>query len=164
MPIERPHTGRLPARQVVYVPVLTPRAEMGQAIHAALTEISGTLQAQSVAPVGPWFAHHHRRPTETFEFAVCFPVSGTVELSGGLKAATLPEEHVVRTAFHGPYEGLPSAWPEFLDWVQKGGYAVRNDFYEVYSVGPREAKEPEAWQTDLILPLAEGEAGKERVV
>lgn len=164
MAIERPHVGRLAAQQVVYVPVVTPRAEMGQAVQAALEEISEVFRAQQMAPAGPWFAHHHRRPTETFDFDVCFPVAGAVALGGRLHSASLPAMDVVRTAYHGPYEGLSSAWGEFIAWIEGQAYAVRKDFFEIYSIGPREAKEPEAWQTDLIFPLMEIESGKERLI
>ena len=137
---------------------------MGQAIHSAIVEISRALQAQGVAPAGPWFAHHHRRPTDTFDFNVCFPIASAVALSGRLQTVAMPEQEVVRTAFHGDYDGLPTAWPEFVAWVAAQGYKVRDDFYEVYSIGPRETPEVSGWQTDLILPLQGGEAAKERVV
>ena len=164
MSIERPHPGRFGAQSVVFVHVVTPRAEMQAAIHSALTEISAALQVQDVAPSGPWFAHHHKVPTDTFDFDVCFPVKQEVTISGQLQMGAIPETEVVRTAFHGSYDGLPAAWSEFTSWIRTKGYKTREDSFEVYSIGPRETKEPGGWQTDLIAPLVESLGGKEQLV
>ena len=164
MALERPHMGHFGGHEVVLVHVVTPRAEMGTAIDAALEEITAALQAQRVEPASAWYAHHHRRPAETFDFDVCFPVSQPVALSGRLEHAAVPEMEVVRTAYHGGYEGLSSAWPEFHTWIKGKGHKVREEFYEVYAVGPREEPAPEAWHTDLIVPVAEPLAGKEAIV
>ena len=72
--------------------------------------------------------------------------------------------HVVRTAYHGPYERLPQAWPQFLEWIKAHGHTTREDAFEVYSIGPRDNPDPDAWQTDLIYPLASDTAAKERVI
>ena len=164
MALERPHMGHFGGHEVVLVHVVTPRAEMGSAIHAALEEISAALQAQGVEPAGAWYAHHHRRPTDTFDFDVCFPVARAVVLSGRLEHADVPLMEVVRTAYHGGYEGLPAAWPEFHTWVEGKGHKVREDVFEVYARGPREEADPDGWHTDLVMPLAEPLAGKERIV
>ncbi len=163
MPIERPHVGRFGPFDVVLVHVETPRAAIQNAMRAALHEITTALEAQHVAPAGAWFAHHHRRPTDTFSFDVCFPVTQPLALSGNLQHALVPETEVVRTAYHGPYEGLPEAWPEFRSWIHSHGHKTRGDAFEVYSIEPREHPEPEAWQTDLLYPLVQGTAGRERV-
>ena len=164
MPIEQPHLGRWKEQRVVLVHVLTPRAEIQSAMHAALAEISAALEAQGVSPARPWFVHHHRRPTDTFDFDVCFPVATSLALSGRWENAELPEQEVVRTAYHGPYEGLPAAWQEFVAWIEAHGHKTREDAFEVYSRGPREDRDPEAWQTDLLYPLMEGQVIKEQLV
>ncbi len=163
MPIEKPHLGRFGPFQVVQLHVVTPRATLASAMQAALHQVTTALEAQGTAPAGPWFAHHHRRPTDTFDFDVCFPVAQNIALSGELQHAVVPETVVVRTAYHGPYDGLPAAWPEFVAWIGAHGHETRDDFFEVYSIGPREAEDAEAWQTDLIYPLLEGTADKERI-
>lgn len=164
MALERPHMGHFGGNEVVLVHVVTPRAEIGSAMTAAIGEITAALKAQGVEPAGAWYAHHHRRPTDTFDFDVCFPVTQPVALSGRLEHAAVPQMEVVRTAYHGGYEGLPSAWPEFHAWVKGKGHHVREDMFEVYAVGPREEQDPEGWHTDLIMPLAEPLAGKMRIV
>ena len=164
MAIERPHLGHFGGMRVVKVHVVTPRADIMQAMHSALEEISEALKTQNVTPAGGWFAHHYRRPTDTFDLDVCFPISEPLQLSGRLELEEIPEMEVIRTAHHGAYESLPNAWPEFLAWNSDHGYKVRADIFERYAVGPRQTQDPEGWHTDLICPLQESLAGKERLV
>lgn len=164
MSIETPHMGRFKAQQVVRIHVVTSREGMADAIHSAIAEITTALQLQGVAPCAPWFAFHHRRPTDSFDFDVCFPVSKEIAASGRLENASLPDFEVVRTAYHGPYEGLPTAWPEFHRWVERHHHRITDQAIEQYSRGPRDVADPGAWQTDLMFVLAEGEVSKERLV
>ena len=164
MAVERPHLGHFGGHEVVLVHVVTPRAEMGAAIHSALEEITAALKAQGVEPAGPWYAHHHRRPTETFDFDVCFPVKEPVALSGRLERAEVPEVEVVRTAYHGGYEGLAPAWQEFHTWVEDRKHEVREEFYEVYAVGPGQEPAAEGWHTELIIPCSVPLTGKGNLV
>ncbi|MDE3104373.1 MAG: GyrI-like domain-containing protein [Acidobacteriota bacterium] len=127
-------------------------------MQAALQEMSAGLQAQGVPPSGAWFAHHHRRPAETFDFDVCFPVATPLAPAGRVECITLPATEVVRTYYRGPYHQLPAAWPEFMQWIESNGIAVRDDIFEVYTVGPQQNPDPAQWQTEFNCPLAAGTA------
>lgn len=154
MPIAALEKTRFDEQQVLRIHVVSPRAEIQRAMGAAIHEITSALKEQGVTPSGPWFAHHHRRPTETFDFDVCFPVASPVQTSGRLENVAIPATEVVRTVYRGPYEGLVSAWPEFLKQLTAAGYNVRPDVFEVYLVGPAQTQDPEAWETGLNCPLA----------
>ena len=80
--ISEPEIVDLPAQTVAYIHVTVARAEIMQAMHAGLEELSAVLKAQNVAPTGPWFTHHVRRPNETFDFRICFPVNESVTHEG----------------------------------------------------------------------------------
>ena len=155
MPISTPELASFTAPQIARLHVVALREQMQTAMHTALQEMEHVLQQQHVRPVGPWFAHHHRRPAETFDFDLCFPISGAIEPSGRVDNATIPPTQVLRSVYTGPYEGLPQAWPEFMSWIESHGYRTREDIFEVYAVGPRQERDPSQWQTVMNYPLAD---------
>jgi effector-binding domain-containing protein len=142
------------AQLVAYVHVTVPRAEMMQAMHAGLAELDEVLKAQKLAPTGPWFTHHIRRPHETFDFRICFPVDRVVKQTGRVYPGELEAVRVVRTVYRGNYAGLPAAWGEFTAWIEENGYETREDLWERYVVGPDTSKRPDEWRTELNRPLA----------
>ena len=70
-----------------------------------------------------------------------------------MQASQLPAATVARTVYHGPYEGLGSAWGEFITWIEAGGYTTRPDFWECYATGPESGPDPSTWRTELNKPL-----------
>ena len=52
-----------------------PRAEISHVMGPAITEIMSTIAAQGATITGPCFSYHQKRPTDTFDFEVGFPVS-----------------------------------------------------------------------------------------
>ncbi len=69
-------------------------------------EAIAAVKAQGNGPAGPLFAHHLKMTPEAFDFAICVPVSAPVRAVGRVKPGQRPAVKVVRTVYHGPYEGL----------------------------------------------------------
>jgi effector-binding domain-containing protein len=61
---------------------------------------------------------------------------------------------VARTVYHGPYEGLPGAWPELDAWISAQGRKPAGFLWEVYLAGPESSADPAQWRTELNRPLA----------
>jgi len=63
--------------------------------------------------------------------------------------------HHLRMApvYHGPYEGLPAAWGEFMEWIAANGYKPAEDLWECYTAGPHTSPDPTTWRTELNRPL-----------
>ena len=66
-------------------------------------ELLATIAAQGIAPSGPVFTHHLRRPTDTFDFEISVSVSAPVVASGRVQPGTWPAMKVARTFYHGAY-------------------------------------------------------------
>jgi effector-binding domain-containing protein len=77
------------------------------------------------------------------------PVSAT----GRVKASQLPAVTVARTVYHGSYEGLGSAWGEFIGWITTEGHTSAPDLWECYVAGPESNPDPATWRTELNRPL-----------
>ena len=54
---------------------------------------------------------------------------------------------------HGPYEGLPEAWGEFMDWIETHDHTPALDLWECYLTNPDSDPDPAHWRTELNRPL-----------
>jgi effector-binding domain-containing protein len=127
------------------VPARDIQKEMGQ----LLRELSDELKRQGVQATGPWFTHHLREPAEYFDFEVCFPVAVTIKASGRVAPGQWPAIKRVRTIYHGPYQGLPAGWREFMAEIEAMELRVSPEIWEVYKVGPDKETDPTKWLTEL---------------
>ena len=151
--LETPHVTESDEKLTASLPLVVPRTEIQTVMGPAIHEVLATLAAQGIAPAGPWFTHHRRRPTDTFDFDVCVPVATPVTASGRVKPGKLPAARVARTVYSGPYEGLAAAWGEFCAWMDANGHTPREDLWECYLVGPESSPNPADWRTELNRPL-----------
>src|SRR5258706_1302200 len=123
-------------QQAAVIHLTIPRSEMMKVFGPAVGELMTTLAAQGVEPVGSVFAHHLKMTSDTFDFELGVKVSSPAKASGRVKPGQLPAVKVARTIYSGPYEGLPSAWCEFTEWMKANGHKQAWNLWEVYSVGP----------------------------
>ncbi|HEY6897580.1 MAG TPA: GyrI-like domain-containing protein, partial [Rhodocyclaceae bacterium] len=146
------------AEQLTAVIHLTvPRSEIQAVMGPAIAEVLAAIAAQGLAPAGPCFSFHWRRPTATtFDFEVGFPVGKTITPTGRVKPGKLAAGKVVRTVYGGGYEGLGAAWGEFCAWIEAEGLAVQESLWECYVAGPESSADPATWRTELNQPLTAG--------
>ena len=140
-------------QQAAVIRLTIPRPEMMKVFGPAVGELMAALAAQGVAPVGAVFAHHLKMSPNTFDFELGVRVSGPVKASGRVRPGQLPAVKVARTVHSGPYEGLPSAWAEFVKWMRANGHEQAENLWEVYLVGPQSSPDPANWRTELNRPL-----------
>lgn len=151
--IDAPQVVESAEQLIAFIPLVVPRAEIQTVMGPTIREVYAALSAQGIAPAGPWFTHHRRRPAETFDFDVCVPVAAPVAATGRVQPGQLPAARVARTIYHGPYEGLAAAWGEFSAWVAASGHTPREDLWECYLTGPESSPDPANWRTELNRPL-----------
>lgn len=151
--IEAPQIVQTEAQLTAFIHVTIPRAEIGSALDSCLHELLDALRAQAIAPTGAWFTHHLRRPSDTFDFEVCFPVGAPVTPAGRVQPGELRAAQVAQTVYHGPYEGLSAAWGELFSWIEAGGHTQAEDLWERPLCGPESGLEPASFRTELNRPL-----------
>ncbi|MEZ5328271.1 MAG: YciI family protein [Verrucomicrobiales bacterium] len=78
-PPEIVQTGK---QTIACIAIVVARGKIQSVMGPGLHELIGTVTAQGIEITGPWFAHHRRRPTDTFDFDICVPVSSAVEPAG----------------------------------------------------------------------------------
>src|SRR5947208_9627080 len=151
--IETPRITQTERQLTAIIHVTVPCEEIRNVMGPTLEELRRTIAAQGIAPAGPWFTHHLKRPSDTFDFEVTIPVATPVAPAGRVQPSEWPAMTVARTVYHGDYEGLGEAWSDFLDWIEANGHTPTEDLWEVYTVGPDDTPNPAAWRTELSKPL-----------
>ncbi len=151
--IETPQIIQTTAQRTALIHLILSREEMPKVFGACVGELIAGIQAQGIQPAGPVFTHHLRRPADTFDFELCVPVATPVAAAGRIKPGEWPSMRVARTAYYGPYEGLPEAWGEFMDWIEANGHREAEDLYECYVTGPHLDPDPATWRTEFSRPL-----------
>ena len=155
--LETPHIVHTRTQMIASIPLQVDWAEMRKVMGPGLAELRAAVTAQAIAVTGPWFNHHFRMPTDTFDFEICLPVASPVTPVGRVRASQLPAATVIRTVYQGNYEGLATAWAEFKAWVLAQGLSTGPDFWECYQVGPESGTGPESWRTELNWTLVGGD-------
>ena len=135
------------------IPLTVPRADIRSVMGPGLAELRAALAAQSIAPTGPWCTHHHRAPGEIFDFEICLPVATPVTPAGRVQPGLWPATSIAQTTHHGGYEGLGAAWGGFLAELEAAGYAMGEELWECYAIGPAETADVSAWRTVLSKPV-----------
>ena len=147
--ISEPQVITTTARNTAVIHLLIPGRDMPQYMDPAIQEVLRTLADQGTAPSGPMFSYHHRRPSDTFDFELGFPVDQDITPTGRVVNGQLPAGRVVRAVYQGPYEGLAQAWPALRKWVQEQGHGEMGRFWESYQNNPNEVKSPDEYRTEL---------------
>ena len=151
--IETPQITQTRAQAAAVIRLTVARSEMMKVFGPAVGELMAALAAQGVEPVGAVFAHHLKMSPDIFDFELGVRVASPVTATGRVKPGELPAAKVARTIYHGPYDGLPSAWAEFDKWMRANGYEQAGSLWELYSVGPQSTPDPANWRTELNRPL-----------
>lgn len=129
--------------------LVIPAKEMGRYMDPAIQEILKVIAEQGIHIMGPMFSYHNRRPSDTFDFEIGFPVSGVVREEGRVRNSTLPAAQVARAVYQGPYEHLGEAWRTLQTWVREQQLPESGRFYERYLNHPDEVTDPKDYRTEL---------------
>ena len=153
--IETPQITWTEARHYAYLHLTVLREEIRKVMGPGIQEVVGEVVAQGIAPTGPWFTHHLKRPDEFFDFEICLPVGLAITPAGRIQPGVWPSIRVARTVYSGGYEGLGKAWGEFEAWIAANGYRTAQDLWEQYLVNPDSSRDPAKWRTELNRPLVD---------
>jgi effector-binding domain-containing protein len=151
--IDQPSILQAAVRSAALVRITTPRAKIREVMGPGLQELHAALQAQGVAPAGPWFTYHPKMMPDVFEFDIGIPVDQAVAPTGRVRMGQLPMAKVARTILRGSYENLPVAWPELDAWIVAQGQKPGPALWETYLIGPEVNPDPASWRTELTRPL-----------
>ena len=156
--IDPPVITRTTEKRSAIIHLNIPGKDMPKFMDPAIQEILAVLKHQGLHPSGPMYSYHLRRPSDTFDFELGFPVSKEIKPRGRVVPGILPTERVARTVYQGPYEGLAQAWGLLNEWVVKEGHQGAGRFWECYLNNPDEAGDTSNYRTELNWILSAGPA------
>jgi effector-binding domain-containing protein len=142
------------AQPFAYIHLLIPGQDMGRYMDPAIQEVLQVLAAQGLQPAGPLVCLHNRRPTDTFDFLIGFPVAQRITEQGRVRNGEVPAATVVRAEHHGPYEHLAGAWQQLQTWVQAQQLNTTERFWEAYLNDPSTVAGPQDYRTELNWVVA----------
>ena len=151
--IDTPQIVETTAQPAAVIRFTIPREEIRNVMGPGIGELMAAVAAQGIAPAGPLFSHHFRMDPKVFDFELGIPVKRLVTVAGRVQPGQLPAARVARTVYHGPYEGLGSAWGEFGAWIAAAGHTPAANLWECYVAGPESGPDPATWRTELNRPL-----------
>ena len=151
--IDAPQITQSAAQRIAFIHLKVPRNQMQVVMGPGIQELFATVAEQGLTPTGPWFTHHHRMEPATFDFDICVPVSAPVQAKGRVQAGELRAAKVARTTYTGGYEGLDSAWREFMGWIEREQLKPAEDLWECYAAGPETGSDSAQYRTILNRPL-----------
>ncbi|MGR8942595.1 MAG: AraC family transcriptional regulator, partial [Gammaproteobacteria bacterium] len=93
--IDTPEIVHTDEQLTAVIHLTVPCAEIVDVMEPAIAEVLSTLADQGVAPAGPCFSYHLKRPSDTFDFEVGFPVSRPITPAGRVKMRKLSAAKVV---------------------------------------------------------------------
>jgi effector-binding domain-containing protein len=151
--LDKPQITQTASQHTAVIRLTIPRAEIQQVMEPGIRELMAAVAAQGIAPAGPIFSYHLKMDPDIFDFELGVPVASPIIAAGRVQAGHLPATMVARTNYCGPYEGLGSAWGEFIKWIDAEGYTPATDLWESYVTGPALDPDPTTWRTELNRPL-----------
>lgn len=152
--IDTPHIVQTDAQHTAVIRLTVPREKIQEVMGPAIGEVLSAVASKGLAPIGPVFSHHFRIDPELFDFEIGVPVAEPFSATGRVQPSRLPAATVARTTYHGPYEGLGSAWGEFVEWIDAQPHTPAPNLWECYVAGPESSPDPANWRTELYRPLS----------
>jgi effector-binding domain-containing protein len=151
--LEKPWVIQVPEQHVAMIRLVVTPEEMQTVMGPGIEEIFRVVSAQGLTPSGPWFNHHFAAPSSVFDFGICVPTPTPIVAEGRVVPNVRPASQVVRTNYHGPYEGLGNAWQQFMELIAADNLQCTDDFWECYTRGPESESDSQSFVTELNRPL-----------
>lgn len=136
-----------------------PTFELEKLFDAAFAALVQAIDHAGLRIIGPAFLMHHRRPVETADVELGFPVNaplpGPVPLGIDDQAvpSELPGGSVAVRSHIGSYGRLPESWGSFIEDIGESDHRMRFPFWEFYVSVPTPSADPKSLRTDMVTLL-----------
>lgn len=146
----------LPSIKAAALHLTIPRSDVSEEMGPAVNAVLGAITSSGLSPIGPMFAYHLSVSDTHFDFEVGFPISGDLAPIGKVRTIELPAVSAFKTTHIGPYMGLYEAWTAFgAEYKARYPQQTRKQqFREIYRVGPETTLDETKWETDLFIPIS----------
>jgi len=120
-------------------------------------EFAPYLEEHGASFAGPALAIYYdmefREKDVDIEIAV--PITGDLPVTERIKVHELPGIEQAACVIHqGPYETINQSYTAMMAWAEANGYQISGPDREVYLTSPNEVEDPQAYVTELQIPVA----------
>ena len=143
-----------PDTPVASIRLEIPREDISTVMDPAISELLAALSDQGIQPAGDLLCYHHRRPTHSFDCEIAIPINASLKDVGRVRNSVLPAASFVSAEYIGPYEGLHSAWQQFIQAIEGSGQFTTEVFFERYHRENMPHADPATYRTTLYKQLA----------
>lgn len=150
------HTLEIEARTIAAQPAVVrcgvvPANQLTEWISTTLGELADALRRHDVVPAGFPFARHHPDGDGLLAVEAGFPISTPSSCAGLGTSCELPAGPVANARYAGPYEQIPVAYSNIIEWLRRHGEGPSGDAWEIYHAPP--IGNPDNWHVELIQPF-----------
>jgi effector-binding domain-containing protein len=155
-----------PEQPYVGVRTQVPMTELGTVIPQLHSEAMTWLKSQGLKPSGPPFVRYHVINMEDkLDIEMGWPTATKLAGNGRVQGGVLPAGKYASVLYMGDYSGLMEANRVLVDWAKDNniawdrwdapnGDAFRSR-YESYITDPGDEPDPNKWQTEVAIKLAD---------
>jgi len=137
---------------------------IGRVLPPLLDEVLAWLQKERIRPVGAPFFRYWQTDLDANRFVVDvgWPVAEAVTGEGDMIGDTLPAGQYAVILNTGPFDNLFDAYNALFDWAEANDvtWQISTDKswgarVEHYLIGPADESDPQQWQAEIALLIAD---------
>ena len=134
-------------RPVVGIRRRIEKSDVGDFIREAFSTVGPFFNSKGMKITGPPVAIYYEVTEDKMDIAAGAPVTKVTASSGEITELELKAGRVATAVYTGPYEGLPSAWDEFMTQIASRSETVVEPCWEEYTTDPSNEPDSSKWQT-----------------
>ena len=143
----------LPAQDYLGRSFASPVDSVGRDVQDAFSRLYARIAQAGSRPTGPPFLTASQPTDGVIRIEVGAPCQPVPQPAEGLHAGRLEAGRGAVVLHRGPYDRIGPLYGQLFAWIARHGYRQAGAPREVYLNGPDEAASPDAYLTELVIPI-----------
>lgn len=167
--IDQPRLEHRDERPYVAIRTNVAMMEIPAVLPPLIPEVYDWLGERHEEPAGPVFFRYLRMDANRLDVEVGVPVAAELSGDDRVRPGVFPAGRYAVALHRGPYDRIPASWQALENWkgklglVEAGQETREGNMWgtraEHYLTDPAEVSDPEKWETELIVQVADGQGG-----
>ncbi len=140
-------------RPVIGIRKTIANTDIGDFIKSTFESVGPFFASKGMEMTGPPVAMYFETTETTVDIAAGAPVTSVTATTEEITELELPGGRIASAIYTGSYEGIPSAWDEFMKQIAAQGESPVEPCWEEYLTDPSQEPDSSKWQTLMVQPL-----------
>ncbi|OOM76688.1 multidrug-efflux transporter 1 regulator [Clostridium puniceum] len=125
-------------------------------ISSVIGKVFEDIFKMNLQPTGPIMTSYYDREfeVENTDLEICIPINSSINTEKSDKIKEFPGGLHACCTFVGPYSKLGEAYAKIMKWIEENGYKCIGAPFDIYLTGPRTAKNPNEFVTEVCFPVS----------